>query len=93
MNIFVRGYLTLAAIIPPGHMALEEGTSLRGLLELMASRGGQEFAASVFDPEHGLRAGVAVLVNGRSTAHAEAGLELPLEDGDEVAIFPALAGG
>ena len=93
MNIWVRGYLTLAGIIPLGQTSLEEGTTLRGLLELMASRGGQEFAASVFDPEHGLRAGVAVLVNGRSTAQAEAGLDLRLEDGDEVAIFPALAGG
>lgn len=91
--VHVRGYLTFRSIIDEGSRQLPEGGSLRALLADLAGEGQEPFTRQVFDPESGLQPRVAVLVNGRPFTLAEEGLDLQLADGDEVAIFPPLAGG
>jgi molybdopterin converting factor small subunit len=74
-------------------MSVDVGRSVQSILEELALQGGEEFGARIFDAREGLRPGVAVLVNGRPVAQGPGALTLLLHDGDEVAIFPPLAGG
>lgn len=76
-------------------MKLEEGTTVRELLETHIARHGPEFAKRVYRPvkwqEEPI---VAVFVNGRTVNIKEAcplGLDTPLHDGDEV-MFGGIAG-
>lgn len=93
MIVHVQGYLTFRAPIGKRQVELEPGASLRGLLEELAQEGGQALAVALFGPDGGLLSGVSVLVNGRHYKQAEMGLDAPLQAGDEVAIFPPVAGG
>jgi MoaD family protein len=93
MVVHVRGYLTFRAVLGQRRVEVEEHASLRSLLERLGDELGEPFAAQVFDRHAGLRPYVALLVNGRHHTHTEAGLSLRLHDGDEVAVFPPMAGG
>lgn len=65
-----------------------------GLLNLVANELDQEFSHSIFDPQtNELHENVAVIINGRSYTNLPHELETELKDGDEVAIFPPMAGG
>ncbi|MGD8807216.1 MAG: MoaD/ThiS family protein, partial [Chloroflexota bacterium] len=47
-----------------------------------------------FEPEYGMVSRqVAILVNGRHYSHLPNGLNTKLKDGDDVALFPPIAGG
>ena len=93
MIVHVQGYLTFRAPIGKRQVKLEPGARLRGLLEELAREGGEALAAALIGPDSGPLRGVSVLVNGRHYKQAEMGLDAPLHDGDEVAIFPLVAGG
>jgi MoaD family protein len=93
VRVSVRGYLTFRVLVEAQQISLDEGGTLRALLEGLARAVGEEFSLRIFHAQEGLRPGVSVLVNGRSVAQKPGGLALRLHDGDEVAIFPPLAGG
>jgi MoaD family protein len=93
MIVHVQGYLTLRARIGKRQVKLDPGARLRGLLEQLAQEGGEALAASLLASDGRPLRGVSVLVNGRHYTQAEMGLDAPLHDGDEVAIFPPVAGG
>jgi MoaD family protein len=95
MIIQVKGYLTYRKLIPEQRVELlEQGATLRSLLVTLAEAIGEPFRAGVFDEGRGgLQRGVAVLVNGHHQTHLPTGLETPLKDGDQVAIFPPISGG
>jgi MoaD family protein len=93
VRVSVRGYLTFRTLVEAQEISLDEGGTVRALLEELGRSGGEEFRARIFDAREGLRPGVSVLVNGRPVAQSPGGLTHPLHDGDEVAIFPPLAGG
>jgi MoaD family protein len=93
MMVHVQGYLTFRARIGKRQVRVEPGTRLRGLLEQLAQEGGDASAPALFAPDGGLLRGVSVLVNGHHSTQSEMGLDAPLHDGDEVAIFPPIAGG
>jgi MoaD family protein len=93
MIVHVQGYLTFRAPVGKRQVKLEPGARLRGLLEQLAQEGGEALAADLLAPVGGPLPGVSVLVNGRHYKQAEMGLDAPLHDGDEVAIFPPIAGG
>jgi sulfur-carrier protein len=61
------------------------------LLETLAARYGTSFRRAVFAGEQ-LSPQIIILVNGRNVVHS-GGLETPLNAGDEVSIFPMVAGG
>ena len=94
MVIQVKGYLTFRKLVPERRMEFpEQGASLRSLLAALVEEIGEPFQAMVFDESGGLQRSLAVLINGQHYTHLPAGLDTPLQDGDQVAIFPPIAGG
>lgn len=65
--------------------------TLADLLESLAERYGGGFRGAVFDGA-ALSAAVMVLVNGHNACFT-GGLETPLDDNDEVSLFPPVGGG
>lgn len=96
MPIKVRGYLTFKTIIGELSIPIPEGKiySIHDLLHLLAEQIDEEFSAAIYDPQTNLLGDhVAVIINGRSYNNLPEGLETPLKDGDQVSIFPPMAGG
>ena len=96
MPVKVKGYLTYKEIIGEQSITIpkDAALTLSDLLTTLANQLGQEFTASIYDPElEVLDELVAVIVNGRSYRNLPDGLETSLQDGDEVAVFPPMAGG
>lgn len=96
MPVNVRGYLTYKDMIGVQSIPVPDGEILTVLdvLNQLAEHLGEEFSDSVFDHQtQALGEHVAVIINGRSYHNLPKNLNTPLQDGDEVAIFPPLAGG
>ena len=70
---------------------LPGGASVRELLEALAS-GSPRFREAAFEPDGLLRDYVLLMVN-RKRIDLEKDLSRVMADGDELAIFPPLAGG
>ncbi len=70
---------------------VEEGTTVRGLLERLSSKLSTKFKELVFEGQEVSR-NVIILVNRRGIRELE-GLETKLKDGDEVALLPPVSGG
>jgi MoaD family protein len=96
MKIVVKGYLTLKSIIGGSaevQMPEDNGT-LIDLLNYLASKHGENFNQAVFDAQtNTLSSHAKILVNGRHYTHLPLRLETELHDGDEVSLFPMVAGG
>ena len=96
MPVKIRGYLTYKDIIGEQSITIKSGESLTitGLLKILAAELDQEFREEIYDPQSKtLGEHVAVLINGRSCHNLPHRLETQLQDGDQVAIFPPMAGG
>ena len=95
MEIRVKGYLTLQKAL--GDQVFHESdlqkVTLKDLLEKLSARGENQ-AELIFDPESGeVSQHIRILINGCHYTHLPEKLETVLKDGDEVAIFPPMAGG
>ncbi len=66
-----------------------EGTGTTGLLRIVAGESPVALEA-LFDNDGAVRGHVIVMVNGKRVAKGE---DRQLHDGDEVAVFPPVAGG
>jgi molybdopterin synthase sulfur carrier subunit len=66
------------------------GATLREALEHLCA-GDEDLRAAIFDG-HVLHPHVRVLINGRDSELAQ-GLDTPLTEDDQVAVFPPIAGG
>jgi molybdopterin converting factor small subunit len=96
MMIRVRGYLTLRKLVGDRCVEIPEGgtLTLRGFLAHLASEIGEPFTSQVFDPQTlQVQPHIAILLNGVHVSHLPSGLEEAMQDEDEVAIFPPIAGG
>ena len=96
MTIRVKGYVTFRTLVGERRLELREGQplSLHDLLVDLSAEIGAAFVEQVFDPATGeVRAHVSILVNGRQFTHPADRLATSLKDGDEIAIFPPIAGG
>ena len=96
MPIKVKGYLTYKQLVGERLISVEKGGSLTvvGLLNLLANKLDREFRESIYDPQSNeLGEHVALIINGRSFTNLPEELDTQLKDGDEVVIFPPMAGG
>ena len=96
MKIKVTGYLTLKkAMGDESVLEIEmENATIREVLSGLSKRFGRDFSDLIFDEKtKGLSDHIRVLVNGRHYKHLPNRLDTELEEGDEIALFPPLAGG
>ena len=96
MPVKVKGYLTYKDIIGERSITIPNGETMTvaGLLNLLGIQLGQVFSDAIFDPQTNmLEEHVAVIINGRSYRNLPGKLDTQLKDGDDVAIFPPMAGG
>jgi molybdopterin synthase sulfur carrier subunit len=95
VKIRIRGFLTFKESIKDQFLELERATiSLKDLLEKLCREQGDELRRTIFDVETGqVHRHISVLVNGRHYTHLPDRLQTVLKDGDEVDIFPPIAGG
>jgi molybdopterin synthase sulfur carrier subunit len=96
MKLTVKSYLTLKRAL--GNEALieleVETLTLRGLLEHLSQQFGNKFTDLVFDRKTGdLSPHISILVNGHHWVFLPERLDTQLKEGDEVALFPPIAGG
>jgi MoaD family protein len=97
MRIRVSGYLTLRGTIG-SQTAIDletERTTLKDLLQKLSLEFGDDIVPPISDLNafRGPSRRVVILLNGRHSSRLPDGLDTSLADGDEVAIFPPVAGG
>jgi MoaD family protein len=96
MKIVVKSFLTMRKIMD-GQASLEieaEALTIRQLLEQLCDRFGENLRNMVFDSENPtVTQDIKILINGRHFRHLPDGFDNELKDGDEVSIFPLMAGG
>ena len=96
MAIRIKPYFTLRRIM--GNRQFIEidsdPTTLEDLLEQLFSMYGPEFTAMVLDAKTGeVYPTIQILVNGRSYRNLPHKLKTLLKSGDEISLFPPIAGG
>ena len=96
MKIEVKGYLTLKKTMG-GNAVFEmeiENATIKDVLKDLSEIFGRDFKDAIFDSKTDkLHRHVRVLVNGRHYIHLPNRLDTQLKAEDEVALFPAIAGG
>jgi molybdopterin synthase sulfur carrier subunit len=95
MQIQVKGYLTFRELLGTRSIEIDgQAATLRDCLQVLAADIGEGFREQVLDFQNGeLRPHVALLLNGQHYRHLENGLDTLVQDGDQLAIFPPVAGG
>lgn len=96
MAIRIKPYFALRRAMG-GQQFIEidsDSTPLEDLLENLVTRYGPELRAMVLDPESGgVNPNIQILVNGRSYRTLPDQLKTLLKSGDEISLFPSIAGG
>ena len=96
MKISVKGYFNVQKAMD-GQSLIEvekETATLRGLLDDLSDRFGKKLTELIYDSGSEEPAShIILLVNGRNYLSMPDRLDTELKDGDEVALFPPLAGG
>lgn len=72
-------------------IALTEGTSIRAVLEHLANRHGPHLREMLLAPEGSVASHLVIFHNQKLTSQDQC--HLLLTDGDELMLFPAIAGG
>ena len=96
MKITVKGYFTLRkAMDNKAVLEIEmKNASLRDVLKNLSNRFGEGFSDLIFDPKtKEVKNHISILVNGRHYIFLPKQLATELKEGDEVALFPQIAGG
>ncbi|HUV78429.1 MAG TPA: MoaD/ThiS family protein [Desulfobacterales bacterium] len=96
MKIKVKGYLSLKKTMG-GNAAFEmeiDNATIKDVLKDLSEIFGKDFKDAIFDSKTDMiHSYVRVLVNGRHYIYLPHRLDTPLKAEDEVALFPAIAGG
>jgi len=96
MRITIRSFLTLRDVMgDQSVLELEVGSlTLIELLHELSYMFGDRFSQMVFDKAgKGLNPHIKVLINGRHYSHIPQKLNTRLQEGDDVSLFPPIAGG
>jgi len=96
MKITVRTYLTLKNIIGdrPVFETATEKLTIRDLLKKLSALSGEEFTHTELLPQAETGGHyIQILVNGRDLRQLPKGMDAELKEGDNVSIFPQMAGG
>jgi MoaD family protein len=96
MKITISGFLTLRAVMADqSELELEIGNiTLMKLLHELSDIFGEQYTQMVFDKAgKGLNQHIRILINGRHYSHMPQKLNTRLQEGDDVALFPPIAGG
>lgn len=97
MQIYVTGYLTLRGVVGKKRLVIVDTAqvTLKELVQRLALELDSEFADTILDPQRdeGISQDISILVNGRHYTRLPDRLETKLADGDEVVLFPPIAGG
>ncbi len=92
MKVRVRFFARFRELFGPEHTAeVEEGTSVATLLQTIA-RDHPEGRSALFDENGAFRSYVILMHNGERIETSRAG-DIQVSEGDEVAVFPPVAGG
>jgi MoaD family protein len=92
-RITIQGYLTYKERVGRRQVSLPAGSSLRDLLVFLRQELGEHFGERDYKVAGELREHLIVMLNGVHCRHLPEGFGTLLKDGDQVAIFPPLAGG
>jgi len=96
MKIKVKGYFTLKKVMG-GKAVLEMeivNATINDLLKDLSEIFGQDFMDAIFDPKtQEVSSHIRILVSGRHYHYLPNRLDTELKEGDEVALFPPIAGG
>jgi sulfur-carrier protein len=96
MKIKVKGYFNFKEVfrnLGVTEIAISGGT-LKGLFDVLSDRFGEEFTDLICDSRaKRVRGDIRILLNGRHIVHLPEGLDTELKEGDEIALFPPVAGG
>lgn len=92
--IRVRFYATFRPIVGGKYadVSVADGASAGDLLDAIVTRW-PELHEHLIRPDGGLSKRANLFVDGRAVRFLPEGLETPLEDGQEIDCFPAVAGG
>lgn len=71
---------------------IREGSNMMDLMEVLIERHGSLIKDRVFHLDKTIKKDITILLNGRNILALQ-GFETKLTDGDEVLLFPPLAGG
>ena len=96
MKIIVKGYFNLQkAMDGKSQIEVEKATAtIRELLGYLSDRFGKDLTELIYDSGTEEPAShIILLVNGRNYLSMPDRLDTKLKDGDEIALFPPLAGG
>lgn len=93
ITITIQGYLTFKTLVGKRQVSLPAGCNLGDLLAFLRVDLGGPFEAATYDDAGQLREHIVVMLNGMHCRHLPDGLSTLLKDGDQVAIFPPIAGG
>jgi MoaD family protein len=93
ITITVQGYLTFKDLIGKRQVSLPAGSSLGEALASLREDVGVPPGEAAYNDAGELREHIIVLLNGVHCRHLPDGFSTILKDGDQVAIFPPLAGG
>ena len=91
VSVTYHNMLRYRAGVEQETIALTEGTSLRAALEHLADRHGPRLREMLFAPEGSVASHLVIFRNRKLVPQDEH--HLPLADGDELKLFPAIAGG
>ncbi len=93
MQITVQGYLTLKELVGKRQISLPAESTLQDLLANLRNDLDEQFKQQADGGFQQLTELLVVLLNGRHDSHLPEGMDTVLQEGDEVAIFPPIAGG